>query len=105
MKQDDQIIKEFFHKMKEEDEKLSIPIVPVTNPIRIRRWISLGIAASFLALLTISFVFWKKQKDEDYTFVITLSEQSETTSKSLVVQESTMTLWESPTQSLIDDFK
>ena len=104
MKQDDQIIKEFFHRMKEEDEKLSIPKIPISPPIRFRRWISLGIAASFLALLTISFVYWKKQKVEDYTFVIILSEQSETTSKSLVVQEPLMELWESPTQSLIDDF-
>lgn len=104
MAPDDQIIKKFFHKMKEQDEHISIPLAPDYNRFRKKRWIPLSIAASLLVLFTIGFIYQESQKAEDYTVEITLTVQTANTTQSLTSHESLFESWESPTQSLIDDF-
>jgi len=105
MKSENKELEDFFRQMKERDSQLDIPSPSEHVTLhKTRRWIPLAVAASVALLLTVYFIYPDDQKEEAYSIEIVLTEQPTTATQSLGEQVYSFDTWESPTQSLIDDF-
>jgi len=105
MNDDDKMIEGFFRQMQEKDAQLTIPSPPETIAIRGKnRWRPLAVAASVLLLLFAYLLYRGDEQAEDYVVEIMLTHPPDISTESLADEEATFDTWESPTQSLIEDF-
>ncbi len=103
-------IQDFFAELKAYDERVAPPYfpgLPVKKRARgLRYLVPLAVAASVLLLLA----FWPIKPAEatgvggTETLVISLGEQGDATTETLLVGPESMYSWESPSASLIADF-
>ncbi len=104
MNSEDRIIEDFFQNMKEQDKRVAIPQVPTQAHIKKQNWFPYSVAASFL-LIAVSYVILQQPyKVTDYTLHISLKNNIITTTEALMDTDISIEEWESPTQSLIEDF-
>ncbi len=104
MKLENKIVEAFFLEMKEKDSQLTIPLAPKMANLRKKRILYFAVAASFLMLLSF-FVLINKRKEASYfTVEIVFVETEKSSSQSLINQISSFDTWQSPTQSLSEDF-
>lgn len=101
---DQDLIKDFFQEMKSNDEQKSIPDFEelITVPRQKANWVP-WIAASLALILVGWLLFPAENKTETVVIEMALTTTNHS-SESLTAQEVSMFEWESPTQSLIDDF-
>jgi len=104
MNVEDKIIEKFFQEMKGQDEKVVIPLAPTRVHKKKQSWIPYSIAASILLLAVSYFIFQQTKKEEGYTLNIILETVTINATESLVDHDIPFDKWESPTQSLIEDF-
>ena len=106
MENDDKIIREFFDRIKEADEKRVIPRYPMKKNQRVRTWSLVGIAAAVLVTVGSYFLIRQSSLREDTRAVfleISVTPEGGESTRSLTLPAS-MDSWESPTNSLIADF-
>ncbi len=104
MNSEDRIIEDFFQSMKDQDKKISTPPVPTHSHNKKQNWFPYSVAASLL-FLGVAYVIFEPQKPvADYTINITLEPRRVNATQSLVDAGISIEEWESPTQSLIEDF-
>ncbi len=109
MNSKDKIIEYFFQKMKEQDMGLKIPFIPMPMNTKKNNWkknneLPLSIAASILLFLVAYFIYFSNSYVSEYTIEIILEDNSSSITESLVTNSASIDMWESPTQSLIEDF-
>jgi len=104
MKSEDRTIENFFQEMKEQDKRIVIPTVPTYSHNNKQSWFSYSIAASLLLLGVTYVIFEQPISIADYTINITLEPSTSYATESLVDTDISIEEWESPTQSLIEDF-
>jgi len=104
MSSEDRIIKNFFQDMKEQDERIAIPPAPTHSHNKKQNWFPYSIAASLLLLAVSYVIFQQPEPVADYTINITLETDTINSTESLVDADISIDEWESPTQSLIEDF-
>jgi hypothetical protein len=100
----DKVISEFFQKMKENDKRLIIPVSPVLKNANEYNWLPWFVAASLLLFLVSYVMYSIDNSSEEYTISIKLESNSDSTTESLVNNTASIDTWESPTESLIEDF-
>ena len=103
MAKDDKLIAEFFREMKAEDNNLTIPVAPTrTQPRRV--WLPYAAAATVVVVI-LAYLFTTHPASKRVPQIeITLSGSPASTTESLMPVSRGMDAWESPTQSLINDF-
>ena len=99
----------FFKEMRKQDDQVLIPefedLIEKKQHSKRRYIIPLGVAASILMLLIFYFSIERiSDMPKSEELVIIVSEKEELSTESLLVSESTIDSWESPSSSLIDDF-
>jgi len=104
MNSEDRIIEDFFQEMKEKDKRIAIPLVPTHSHNKKQNWFPYSIAASLLLLVVTYVIIERPKPDEGYTINITLEPSRLNATQSLVDTDISIEEWESPTQSLIEDF-
>ena len=106
MEEDDKIIREFFDKIKEVDQKRVIPGYPVKKRNRARWLLSAGVAAGIIVLLGCYFLVQQNSRQGDRRTIfleMSVNHDPEGSIESFTAPAS-MDSWESPTNSLIADF-
>ena len=106
MSTEDQDITSFFKDMRTGDMAKPIPefetFVPKKRPSKLRYMLPVGIAAS----LIVAFVIWNTLPENNHSeneLVISI-EEAETTTETLLQNDTSVFSWESSTASLINDF-
>ncbi len=106
MEEDDKIIRQFFDRIKEVDERRAVPRYPMKKSHRVRTRPLLGIAAAVIVLVGSYFLMKQSSLRDDTRAVfleISVNPKEGESTGSLAVPAS-MDSWESPTNSLIADF-
>ncbi|GEM_PF-5999374 len=106
MAAEDKIIVDFFREMKSKDKEL--PIMPTPALPKQKTWWPYAVAASF-TLAIITYVISSQPETPTQpipggTVEITLTGVPASPTESLVTHAASIETWESPTQSLINDF-
>ncbi|TRX60610.1 hypothetical protein FNH22_06055 [Fulvivirga sp. M361] len=109
MNRSDESIKEFFAKMRKDDDTVEIPAFEEFNRKKQRsgkiHYLPVGIAASLLLLAGVYFGMYKKKRTQEKAdLVIILSDDGENSTTPFISNGTSITSWESPTGSLINDF-
>lgn len=104
MKSEVRIIEEFFQEMKEQDMELEIPLSPRPQHPKKYNWLPLSVAASVLLFLVSYFIYSVESFEEKYAITIRFENNEGSKTESLVNNKASIDMWESPTQSLIEDF-
>ncbi len=103
MDTDNKVIKEFFDKMKRSDSGVEVP--DFRSVIKQKKDLRLLIAvAASLVLMAVSSWYLLTGDEEQPAVEIIITEKKEIGSMSLISSDGTIEEWESPTQSLINDF-
>lgn len=100
----DELIRDFFHKMKTEDQRIPIPEFPEVKTGGFNWWIPMGIAASIL--LGGFFLMKQEPVSEPPADLIIISlQENENQEQQLIIEEKAyLDTWESTTSSLLTDF-
>ena len=100
----DELIRDFFHQMKAEDQRIPIPEFPEVKTGGLNWWIPLGVAAT---LVMGGFIWLNKAPDPElHSDVIIISlEKGEDDKQEFTIEEKAfIDTWESSSASLLTEF-